>query len=140
MSMEIKEILQTKRARVNFLKGLIRLANADGVVDEREFVFYRQAAIAFELGEEDILALEKVKSDGNAITLEFETDREKMFFLIQAVQLCWVDNNYSEAEQNELRSICREITISEEALKAVEAWAQEGVEWNRRGETLLELC
>lgn len=140
MSMEIKEILQTKRARVNFLKGLIRLANADGVVDEREFVFYRQAAIALELGEEDILALEKVKSDGNAITLEFETDREKMFFLIQAVQLCWVDNNYSEAEQNELRSICREITISEEALKAVEAWAQEGVEWNKRGETLLELC
>lgn len=51
-----------------------------------------------------------------------------------------MDNNYSEAEQNELRSICREITISEEALKAVEAWAQEGVEWNKRGETLLELC
>lgn len=138
--MNIKEILQTKEARISFLKGLIRLANADGVVDEREFVFYRQAAIALELGEEDILALEKVKSNGNAITLEFETDREKMFFLIQAVQLCWVDNNYSEAEQNELRSICREITISEEALKAVEAWAQEGVEWNKRGETLLELC
>lgn len=138
--MNIKEILQTKEARISFLKGLIRLAIADGVVDEREFAFYRQAAIALELGEEDILALEKVKSDGNAITLEFETDREKMFFLIQAVQLCWVDNNYSEAEQNELRSICREIAISEEALKAVEAWAQEGVEWNKRGETLLELC
>lgn len=137
--MDIKEILQTKEGRVNFLKGLIRLANADGVVDESEFVFYRQAAIALELSEEEILALEKAKSEKHEITLEFKTDREKMFFLIQAVQLCWVDNNYSEAERKELRDICQEIAISEESLKAVEVWAQEGVEWNKRGETLLEL-
>lgn len=139
LTMDIKEILQTKGARVNFLKGLIRLANADGVVDENEFAFYRQAAIALELGEEEILALEKAKSEGREITLEFKTDREKMFFLIQAVQLCWVDNNYSEAERKELRNICWEIAISEESLKAVEVWAQEGVEWNKRGGMLLEL-
>lgn len=137
--MEIKEILQSKEARVSFLKGLIRLANADGVVDESEFVFYRQAAIALELDEEEIIALEKVKGEGHEIMLDFGTDREKMFFLIQAVQLCWVDNNYSDAEQEELRNICREIAISEESLKVVEAWAQEGVEWNKRGEALLEL-
>lgn len=91
------------------------------------------------MGEEEILALEKVKSEGQEITLAFGTDREKMFFLIQAVQLCWVDNNYSEAEQKELRNICQQIDISEEALREVEAWAQEGVEWNKRGEALLEL-
>lgn len=137
--MDVKEILQTKEGRVSFLKGLIRLANADGIVDESEFAFYRQAAVALELGEEEILALEKVKSEGQEITLAFGTDREKMFFLIQAVQLCWVDNNYSEAEQKELRNICQQIDISEEALREVEAWAQEGVEWNKRGEALLEL-
>ena len=137
--MDIREILQSKEARISFLKGLLRLANADGIVDENEFVFYRQAAIALELDEEEILALEKAKSDEHRITLDFETDREKMFFLIQAVQLCWVDNNYSETERKELRSICQEIVISEEALKKVEAWAQEGVEWNKRGEALLEL-
>lgn len=137
--MDIKKILQTKKSRISFLKGLIRLANADGVVDESEFVFYRQAAIALELDEEEIIALEKVKGEGHEIMLDFGTDREKMFFLIQAVQLCWVDNNYSDSEQEELRNICREIAISEESLKVVEAWAQEGVEWNKRGEALLEL-
>lgn len=137
--MDIKMILQTKKSRISFLKGLIRLANADGVVDESEFVFYRQAAIALELDEEEIIALEKVKGEGHEIMLDFGTDREKMFFLIQAVQLCWVDNNYSDSEQEELRNICREIAISEESLKVVEAWAQEGVEWNKRGEALLEL-
>lgn len=136
--MEIKEILKTKEARISFLKGLIRLANADGVVDEGEFAFYRQAAIALELDDEEISALEKVKGEGHEIVLDFGTDQEKMFFLIQAVQLCWVDSNYSDAEQEELRNICQEIAISEEALKVVEAWAQEGVEWNKRGEALLE--
>lgn len=137
--MEIKELLHTKEARINFLKGLIRLAKADGVVDANEFVFYQQVAISLELGEEEISALDKIKSEEHKIALNFETDREKMFFLIQAVQLCWVDNNYSETEQKELRTICQEIAISEEALKAVEAWVQEGVEWNKRGETLLAL-
>ncbi|MBD5503553.1 MAG: hypothetical protein HDR09_07365 [Lachnospiraceae bacterium] len=137
--MDIMEILQTREARINFLKGLIRLAKADGIVDEKEFAFYQQAAISLQLGEEEILTLDKIKSEEHKIALDFETDREKMFFLIQAVQLCWMDNNYSEAEQKELRTICQEIAISEEALKAVEAWAQEGVEWNKRGETLLAL-
>lgn len=137
--MDIMEILQTREARINFLKGLIRLAKADGVVDENEFVFYQQAAISLELGEEEISALDKVKSEEHKIAFNFETDREKMFFLIQAVQLCWVDNNYSEAEQKELRTICQEIAISEEALMAVEKWAREGIEWNKRGETLLAL-
>lgn len=138
-SMDIKEILQTRESRINFLKGLIRLANADGAIDENEFAFYRQAAATLELDEEEILVLEKAKSQEHEIVLEFKTDREKMFFLIQAVQLCWVDNNYSETEQKELRNICQEIAISEESLKAVEVWAKEGVEWNKRGETLLEL-
>lgn len=137
--MDIREILQTKEARVSFLKGLIRLAKADGVVDENEFAFYQRAAVSLELGEDEILTLDRIKSEEHKIALDFETDREKMFFLIQAVQLCWVDNNYSKAEQEELKAICQEIAISEEALRAVEAWAREGIEWNKRGETLLGL-
>lgn len=137
--MDIKEILQTNEARINFLKGLIRLANADGIVDESEFVFYRQAAVALELDEQEILDLENLKGNEHKISINFETNREKMFFLIQAVQLCWVDSNYSEEEQEEIRSICREIGISMEALKEVEMWVQEGIEWNKRSETLLEL-
>ncbi len=137
--MDIKEILQTNEARVNFLKGLIRLAKADGIVDESEFSLYQQVAAVLDLGEQEIVDLENQRKSENKIPVSFEADREKMFFLVQAVQLCWVDHNYSEAEQKELRNICKEISISEKALKAVEAWAQEGIEWNKRGEALLEL-
>lgn len=137
--MEIKEVLQTREARVNFLRGLIRLAQTDGVVDENEFVFYRQVAVVLDLGESEVESLEKLKDETNEITVNFETDREKMFFLIQAVQLCWVDNNYSDMEREELRDMCQEMSISVEALEKVEQWVSEGVEWNKRGEALLEL-
>lgn len=137
--MEIKEILQTNEARVNFLKGLIRLAQADGVVDENEFVFYRQVAAVLELGEAEVESLEKLKDGTIEITVNFETDREKMFFLVQAVQLCWVDNNYSDAERKEIQDMCQEMDISVGALEKVEQWVSEGMEWNKRGEALLEL-
>ncbi|MBD5507482.1 MAG: hypothetical protein HDR05_05415 [Lachnospiraceae bacterium] len=137
--MEIKEVLQTREARVNFLKGLIRLAQADGIVDENEFVFYRQVAVVLELGEAEVECLEKLKDETNEITFHFETDREKMFFLVQAVQLCWVDNDYSDTERNEIRDMCQEMGISVEALEKVEQWVSEGMEWNKRGEALLEL-
>ena len=137
--MEIKEVLQTREARVNFLRGLIRLAQTDGVVDENEFVFYRQVAVVLDLGESEVESLEKLKDETNEITVNFETDREKMFFLIQAVQLCWVDNNYSDMEREELRDLCQEMSISVEALEKVEQWVSEGMEWNKRGEALLEL-
>ncbi|MDE6212410.1 MAG: hypothetical protein K2M70_02875 [Lachnospiraceae bacterium] len=137
--MEIKEVLQTREARVNFLRGLIRLAQTDGIVDENEFVFYRQVAVVLDLGESEVESLEKLKDETNEITVNFETDREKMFFLIQAVQLCWVDNNYSDMEREELRDMCQEMSISVEALEKVEQWVSEGMEWNKRGEALLEL-
>lgn len=137
--MEIKEILQTNEARVNFLKGLIRLAQADGVVDENEFVFYRQVAAVLELGEAEVESLERLKDGTIEITVNFETDREKMFFLVQAVQLCWVDNDYSDAERKEIQDMCQEMDISVEALEKVEHWVSEGMEWNKRGEALLEL-
>lgn len=137
--MEIKEVLQTREARINFLKGLIRLAQADGVVNENEFAFYRQVAVVLELGEAEVESLEKLKDRTNEIIFHFETDREKMFFLVQAVQLCCVDNDYSDAERNEIRDMCQEMGISVEALEKVEQWVSEGMEWNKRGETLLEL-
>lgn len=137
--MDIKEILVTKEARVNFLRGLIRLANVDGHVDESEFIFYRQAASVLGLGEQEILELEKLGGGEDTITFNFETDKEKMFFLIQAVQLCWVNDDYSELERKDMRKICHELNISMETLEEVEKWALEGYEWNKRGETLLEL-
>lgn len=137
--MDIKAILKTEKTRAAFLKGLMRLANADGIVDDSEILFYRQAAVALELNQCYVEELENLRGNESKVRLEFDTSEEKMFFLIQAVQLCWVDNNYSDEEKAEIRKICQEINVSDNALEAVEKWAKEGMEWNRRGEELLKL-
>ena len=62
-----------------------------------------------------------------------------MFFLVEAVQLCWVNDEYSDAEKREIHQIAKEVGISKEALKAVEDWVYEGMEWNKRGDELLNL-
>lgn len=138
--MEIKQILTTKDAKKNFLKGLIRLAKADGIKDDNEIVFYRQAVQAMDLDIQDCNEIEKLwESDTLEINLSFATDREKMFFFIQAIQLCWIDGSYAEAEKREIYKIASELQISTTAIQKVEDWVSEGMNWNMRGDTLLEL-
>lgn len=137
--MDMYAILQTKDSKINFLKGLIRIAKCDGIVDESELEFYNQAACTMGLGQEDIQLLEECRSTKDKISISFESSKEKMFFLVQVVQLCWVDGGYSDSEKTEVRCLAEEIGISQDALKAVEEWAYEGMVWNKKGNELLLL-
>ncbi len=137
--MEVFDVLKTPKARLNFLKGLIRIAKVDQKIDDQELVFYQSAAKTFELEESELESL-KICWEGNEkIDIEFETNREKMFFFVQAVQLCWIDNNYADTEREEIRKIAEEFRISKESVKAVEDWVYEGMVWNRKGDKLLDL-
>ena len=62
-----------------------------------------------------------------------------MFFFIQAIQLSWIDNDYCEAERNEIRKLADELEISAESVEKVEKWVEEGMEWNKKGDELLKL-
>lgn len=135
--MDINEILTTESGRFNFLKGLIRLAKCDGYLDEKEFEFYQQAAYSMQLNDKDVKELNEIWNRNEKVSITFESSREKMFFLIQAVQLCWVDNSYTETEKKEMKTIAEEIGIERQALEKVEEWAYEGIQWSRRGEELL---
>lgn len=137
--MDINSILTTREAKINFLKGLIRIAKNDGITDERELVFYRQAALAIGLDEKDQEELDQAWEQEGKIEVSFEASKEKMFFFIQAVQLCWVDGEYVKAERDEIREIAKELCVNEEVIEEIEAWAYEGIVWNKKGEKLLEL-
>lgn len=136
--MDITKIFTTNDARVNFLKGIIRVAKCD-TLEEEEFSFYHQAAQSLGLEETDIEELNYCWKTNEKINITFETTREKMCFFVQAIQLCWVDNVYTEIERSVMRVLAEELNISLSALEAVETWAYEGIKWNRRGDDLLEL-
>lgn len=137
--MDINGILKTESAKKNFLKGLIRVAKSDGENDERELAFYQQAALNMGLSDGAVSELEMVWKEDEKIELYFEKSEEKMFFFVQAIQLCWIDNDYSKEEKIEITQIAEELGISENAIKQVEEWVSEGIQWNRRGDALLEL-
>lgn len=138
--LEIKNILKTEDARINFLKGLMRLAKCDGVKTDEEIQFYLQAAVALDLKASQIDLLSQTWSNDNEkIEIFFDTSKEKMFFFIQAIQLCWIDNKYEEVEQKEIQKIAEELGISMDAIEKVEDWVREGIAWNQRGDQLIDL-
>lgn len=137
--MRVEDVLTTTESKLNFLKGLIRVAKSDSVLTETELNFYKQAACSMGLSEGDIESLDKCWTNLEKIHFQFKTSKEKMFFIIQAVQLCWIDDDYAEAERTEMRIISEELNISLKSLKQVEAWVEEGMKWNKKGDELLNL-
>lgn len=136
---DVNRILVTRESKINFLKGLIRIAKSDGKNSVEEKNYFRQSAFAMELAKEDADYLEDFWDEKDKIEIDFANSEEKMFFLIQAIQLCWVDGGYLESEKQEMKFIASELNVSEEALEKVEEWAYEGICWDRKGEALLQL-
>ncbi len=137
--MELKSILKTEDARINFLKGLIRLSKCDGKSSEEELQFYFYAAKALELNEQQIHELELAWKSDDKLEISFETSEEKMFFFIQAIQLCWIDDSYADVERTEIRELANTLGISLDAIQQVENWVHEGILWNKAGDKLLKL-
>ena len=139
LHMRVEDVLTTTESKLNFLKGLIRIAKSDSVLAETELNFYKQAAYSMGLTEGDIEILNECWTSSEKISFQFETSEEKMFFIVQAVQLCWIDDDYVEAERIEMRRISNELNISLKSLEKIEAWVEEGMKWNKKGDELLKL-
>lgn len=132
--MQLNEMITSKEEKAMLIYGLTRVMHADGSLSDSEFAFLEQISLA--------LDCEKVDAEENKVAgkkMHFDDSRTCMFFLTQAVQLCYVDGKYDVAEKNELKLMCEEMGISESALLKVENWVEEGIAWNNRGMNLLDL-
>lgn len=132
--MNLNEMITTKEEKEMLLSGLVRVMYADGKLSETEKEFLEQVSIGLDCNETDI---DSLKMTNKPIT--FNDSKSCMFFVTQAVQLCYADGKYETSEQKEMLAICKEMGISEESLHKVEKWVEEGIEWNNRGMGLLNL-
>ena len=137
--MNIQEVLLTKEARFNLLAGLIRLARCDEFIEQSELAFFQQAAISLELEPTYLERIDVCWNTKEHIDIKFETRKEKIFFFIQAIQLCWIDKEYGEKERKEVRMIAKELDLEMEVILAIEQWVYDGIVWNRQSDKLLEL-
>jgi len=137
--MQINEILKTEAAKRSFLVGLVFLSKADGVVDESEKSFFLNAAASLELSEESVNEIDSCWAKDVMPKLVFNSKREKLFFLVQAVQLCNVDNVYCEEEKQLVNKLALDLGVTNDSVEKIEAWVKVGMEWQAEGDKLLEL-
>lgn len=137
--MNIREILKTEEAKLNFLGALIRLAKIDKNVSEDERLFFTQAAVQLEMKEESISLLQNFWTSEEKINVKFETKRESLFFIQQAVQLCEMDGVYNDEEKKEIKLLGKELGLLEASIEKIEAWVEDGLKWQALGETLLDI-
>lgn len=137
--MEIKEILKSEESRKNFLIGLVFLSKIDGNVDEREKAFFQSAANALDLHEKSLEEVNLSWNESIMPEIKFNDKKESLFFLTQAIQLSSVDNAYSDKEKEFVHSISKDLGVSNSSLEAIENWVYEGIQWQTKGEKLLEL-
>ena len=116
----IDGILLNDSAKINFIKGLIRVAKADGVVEDEEYVFYMDMAEAFKLDEKAVEELDEYRKSDKKDPVTFETTKEKIYFIVQAINQAWSDNNYTQDEKDELTAIAQEMGISCDVLEKIE--------------------
>lgn len=137
--MNINEILKTEESKISFLVGLVFLSKIDGVIDETEKDFFTNAATALALSSEGKNQLSSSWDEEKMPQLKFTNKKEKLFFVMQAIQLSNIDNVYSETERSFIYDVASNLDISEESVEKIENWVKEGIKWQADGEKLLDL-
>ena len=138
--MDITTILNTYNSKINFMKGIICFAKVDGVVDQKEQQFFINAMNALNIKEHDlqILSSELLSADFDD-NINFENKKQSLFFLKEAIQLCYCNDDYSVKEKELMAIFGEKLNISKESLDSIEKWALEGYNWSKKGEELLEM-
>lgn len=136
--MDINEILKTEESRKSFLIGLVFLSRVDGV-DESEKVFFKNAATGLNLSEEAQHEVNLSWTKEDMPELKFENKKAALFFVMQAIQLSNVDNSYTEREKEYVYNTALKLGVSNESVKQIESWVNEGLIWQAQGIKLLDL-
>lgn len=135
----IRDVIKTEESRINYLKGLIRIAESDNNKTSVEEEYINKIAETFGATYSDIWKAEVQKSNEASKEIKFNTRQEKIIFLMQALYLCWLDDEYSDLERDEVAKIGDELGLEASELLEIESWVKQGIEWMSAGAKLLRL-
>lgn len=136
----LNELLGSEESKLSFMRGLIYLAKADGEIDESEKVFFTQAAATLNMNENSMAQVnERIESADNELVLNFDDKKQSLFLIREAIQLCYVDGKYDDNEKSAIAEMSRQLNVSTSKVNEIENWVIEGINWSRRGESIIEL-
>lgn len=138
--MKYDEVFISEKARVNFIKGLVRLAKADGNISQEESQYFIAAAHDMGIGKDGVNEINNSIMSDESIAVCFDTHLEKLLFFREGIQLCAVDDSYDDNERTEVRVMAAGMDVSETEIKKIELWVIEGMDWKKRGDEMLRDC
>lgn len=135
--LEVRDVINTEGSRINYLRGLIRIAESDNDKSMVEIGYIDKIAEIIGASHAEIWQAEKQQENNKLEGIKFTTKQQKVLFLIQALYLCWLDDDYSDAEREEIIAIGNELEINLSEIEQIEAWIKQGIEWMRSGAELI---
>lgn len=131
-----------KKEKTAYLKALIYIATADNNVNEEERNQFTQVGKLYGLTDDEVDSIADSvikKSESIEDILTSITERStKLLLLYDLLAICYVDNNYSIAEKNTMRTIANMLNIEAEKLEAMERVMNESVALQKRINEVLE--
>ena len=137
--LEIRDVIKTKDSRINYLRGLIRIAESDKNKTSVEEGYIYKIADILGATYSEICQVEEQPGNENLNVIRFATKPEKILFLMQALYMCWLDDDYSDAERKEIIAIGNELEIDSSKIEEIESWVKQGIEWMSAGAELIGL-
>lgn len=136
---DLQEVFQSASSRLNFINALIRLAKADGVITDPEKNFFVNASVGLGLSDEDLRTVRQhLDTKDRLVSFAFENRTQTLYFCREALQLCYLDGHFSKAEKRVLLDLAAEWGIAPGSIDRIEKWVHEGLDWKRRGDSLLQ--
>ena len=137
--LKIKDVIKTEDSRINYISGLIRIAECDNSRTTTEEGYIYNIAELLGATYSEVWNAGDILENGNRTEIHFETKQEKTLFLMQALYMCWLDNDYSDSEREEIIKIGDELGIHPSELAQIESWVKQGIDWMSAGAELLRL-
>lgn len=140
MSTPIDAYVVPEQDRAPFLKAMAHVAAADSDPTEQRGGIL-DVAHRWGLAPDVIDDVERALSGEGSLEDDFGSfsDPRTPYILLQElVTLAYLDGRYLEPEKAAVRGIASRLGVSEQRVEDLEAWAQQGVEWRRRGAELLQ--
>ena len=111
---KIKEIYPTSESKLTFIKGLIFIIKADGIIHNKELDLINNLVSLLDLSEEDkkkvTLLSDLVEYDSN---LKFDNKDQELFFIQEGFRMCLIDEIYHPSEKELLIKIATDFGLSD---------------------------
>ena len=135
----IRDVIKTEDSRINYLRGLMRIAECDKNKSSAEADYIYKIAKILGASYSEIWQAEEQKENEDSIGINFKKKKKKSLFLMQALYMCWLDNDYSNAEREEILKIGNDLGFELTEIETIESWIKRGIVWMRDGAELIGL-